>query len=99
MGSPAPTSHRVSTAPPWGAAGATTVVTNRKSGPSWSRAAAATSSFWVDAGASDDRPRCVGRPSRGGGGGHDGGDEPEVGTELVEGGRRHQQLLGRRRRQ
>src|SRR5438132_3790371 len=51
MGSPPPTSQRSSTEPFFGGADATTVVTKWKSGPSWSRAAAATSSFWVDAGA------------------------------------------------
>src|ERR1700738_4251250 len=52
IGSPEPTSQRPLTTPPLGAAGATTVVTKRKSGPSIDSAAAATSSFWVDAGAS-----------------------------------------------
>src|SRR5205807_1885155 len=50
-GSPEPTSQRVSTAPSWGGAGAFTTVSNRKPGPRTARAAAPTSSFWVDAGA------------------------------------------------
>src|SRR5260370_14071 len=52
-GSPAPTSHRLLTTPALGGSDATTVVTNRKSFPSSDRAAAATNSFWVDAGAND----------------------------------------------
>src|SRR5438105_507289 len=50
-GSPEPTSQRVSTAPSWGRAGAFTTVSNRNPGPRTARAAAPTSSFWVDAGA------------------------------------------------
>ena len=52
-GSPDPTSQRVPTAPSWGPASDSTLVSYRKSGPRAARAAVATRIFWVEAGMSD----------------------------------------------